>query len=151
MKRIAAVGLTISLVFSGFVSLLAAACTDTPTHIFYGQAYDGTRSCLESVSVVDTIGGDDTGQSCAPICIASPPGFEAGTTVYVSTTCPPYPPLFDTSGNDPQCAPALAAAKTQTTCLSDGGVVSTNPADAEVDASDDSGDVILDATSGDAL
>jgi hypothetical protein len=130
VKTRVGVGLTISLFLGGFVMVLASACDDTPTHIFYGQEYNPTLGCLESVTAVDTIGGDDTGQSCALVCVASPPDPEASTVVvYASTTCPPYPPLFDVSGKDPQCAPALAAARSGTTCLDDGGVVSTNPID----------------------
>ncbi len=129
MKARVGVGVTIALFLSGFVTTLVAACDDTPTHIFYGQEYNPTLGCLESVTVVDTIGGDDTGQSCALVCVASPADPEAGVSVYVSTTCPPYPPLFDVSGNDPQCTPALAAARSGTTCLDDGGVVITNPID----------------------
>ncbi|MEO7110347.1 MAG: hypothetical protein ABI183_07930 [Polyangiaceae bacterium] len=131
MTKRVGVAVTIPLFFAGFVTTFVAACDDTPTHIFYGQEYNETLGCLESVTVIDTIAGNDTGQSCALVCVASPPDPEASTTVvYASTTCPPYPPLFDVSGNDPQCLPALAAAKSQTTCLDDGGVVSTNPSDA---------------------
>ena len=117
-----AASITIALFFSGFVWLFAIACDNTPTHIFYGQEYDPTLDCLETVTAVDTIGGADTGQSCALVCVAAPLDPEAGVTVYASTTCPPYPPLFDVSGNNPQCAPALAAAKRQSSCLADGGV-----------------------------
>jgi hypothetical protein len=116
-----ATSITITLFFSGFVMLLAIACDNTPTHIFYGQEYNAAADCLETVTAVDTISGADTGQSCALVCVASPLDPEAGVTVYASTTCPPYPPLFDVSGNNPQCAPALAAAKRQSSCLDDGG------------------------------
>jgi hypothetical protein len=130
--------LSIPLFLSGFV-MVVAACNDTPTHLFYGQAYDPTQDCLDTVTVVDTIGGADTGQSCALVCVASPPDPEASTTVvYASTTCPPYPPLFDVSGNNPLCAPALAAAKRQSTCLPDGGVSDPNAIDSGIaDASTD--------------
>jgi len=137
MKRVVAVGFTIAMFFAVIVSFSAAACTDTPTHIFYGQAYEPALDCLDSVTVVDTISGADTGQSCPLVCIAAPPAFEAGVTVYVSTTCAPYPPLFDVSGTDPQCAPALAAARRQSTCLSDGGV-SSPLVDAGADSASDS-------------
>ena len=120
---------TISLFLGGFVTMFAAACDDTPTHIFYGQEYDPTLGCLETVTVVDTIGGADTGQNCALSCVESIDP-EAGATAYASTTCPPYPPLFTVNSGDALCVQAIAAAKTQTTCLDDGGVISTNPIDA---------------------
>jgi hypothetical protein len=124
MKRVGA-NVTIALAFAAFVTICAAACDDEQTHIFYGQAYDPTHDCLDTVTAVDTIGGADTGQSCALVCIASPPDPDAAAdseVVYASTTCPPYPPLFDSSGSNPLCVPALAAAKRQSTCLPDGGI-----------------------------
>ena len=130
----AVVAVTIAVFFAGLMTIVVAACDDEPSHIFYGQEYNAALGCLETVTVIDTIGGDDTGQSCALICVASPPDPEAGEIVYASTTCAPYPPLFDVSGNDPQCPLAIAAAKSQTTCLDDGGVSSANPADAGSDA-----------------
>jgi hypothetical protein len=122
------VSITIACVLGGFVMMFAAACDDTPTHIFYGQEYDPTLGCLETVTAVDTIGGDDTGQNCAISCIeyVDP---EAGATAYASTTCPPYPPLFTVNSGDALCVAAVAAAKTGTSCLDDGGVEVTNPID----------------------
>ena len=124
-------GLTIGLISA----LVVSACDDATTHIFYGQTYDPTADCLDTVVVVDTIGGDDTGQNCAPFCLATEPGpDDAGITVYVSTTCAPYPPLFDTSQTNPLCAPALAAAANQSTCLPDGGRTTDAAADQDAEA-----------------
>lgn len=119
---------TIPLFLGGFVMLAAPACDDTPTHIFYGQQYDPDLGCLETVTAVDTIGGDDTGQNCAISCVESIDP-EAGATAYASTTCPPYPPLFTVNSGDALCVAAVAAAKTGTSCLDDGGVEVTNPID----------------------
>ena len=119
----------IALFLGGFVMFAAAACDDTPTHIFYGQQYDSDLGCLETVTAVDTIGGNDTGQNCAISCVEyNDP--EAGATAYASTTCPPYPPLFSVNSGDQLCTQAIAAAKTGTSCLDDGGVEVTNPIDA---------------------
>ncbi|MGH7283721.1 MAG: hypothetical protein ACRELY_19520 [Polyangiaceae bacterium] len=140
MNRRAVAMCMICLFFGGIVSFGASACTDSPTHPFLGQEYDPVRDCLDSVTAVDTISGDDTGESCALVCVATPPDPEAGVSVYVSTTCPPYPPLFDTSGTSAQCQLALAAANRKATCLDDGGVSSTTPPDDAGDETDASSD-----------
>ena len=145
MKRSTpAAAVTICLFLGSMMSFAASACTDSPTHVFFGQEYDPVRDCLASVTAVDTISGNDTGQSCSLVCIAAPPDPEAGVAVFVSTTCPPYPPLFDSSGTGPECQRALAAANRKATCLDDGGVSSTTPPDdsgtGDEDASDASND-----------
>lgn len=123
MKRRAfSATITIGLIFGSIVSVAASACSDSQTHVYYGQGYDPVRDCLDSVVVVDIISGTDTGQSCPLVCIATSQNQDAAVSVYVSTTCPPYPPLFDTSGTNPQCPLALAAANRKATCLDDGGV-----------------------------
>lgn len=136
MRRAIPATLAICLFFGGIVS----ACTDSPTHVFFGQEYDPVRDCLRSVTAVDTISGNDTGQSCNLVCIAAPPDPEAGVAVFVSTTCPPYPPLFDASGTSAACQLALAAANRKATCLDDGGVSSNTPPDDGGSISDASGD-----------
>ena len=138
-RRAIPVHLAIGLFFGSIVSLCVSACTESPTHVFFGQEYDPVRDCLQSVTAVDTISGNDTGQSCNLVCIAAPPDPEAGVAVYVSTTCPPYPPLFDASGTSAECRLALAAANRKAACLDDGGVSSTTPGDAGTirDASSD--------------
>lgn len=138
--RALAAGVTICLFFGLIVSLGTSACTDSPTHVFFGQEYDPVRDCLDSVTAVDTVSGNDTGQSCDLTCIATPPDPEAGVAVYVSRTCPPYPPLFDTSGSSPECELALAAANRKATCLDDGGSTSTLPPDDAGSPSDASSD-----------
>lgn len=139
MKRGAVAAIvTIGLVFGSIVT----ACDDEPTHVFFGQAYDPTRDCLATVTALDTIGGSDTGQSCALSCVTSPPE-DGGVVAYVSKTCPPYPPLFDSSGSSPLCQAAIAAANRGATCLPDGGIVG-NPVDAgsesDAGATDAAGD-----------
>lgn len=134
--KAAAVGAVLTI---GLISgLIVTACDDDPAHAFFAQAYEPGRDCLDTVTALDTIDGEDTGQDCPPLCIVSEPGAaDAGVTVYVSTTCEPYPPFFDVSQTNPLCAPALLAAKNQSTCFPDGGRSSNVP---DVDASTPSTD-----------
>ncbi len=118
-----------SILTIGLISaLIVTACDDDPTHVFFGQAYEPGRDCLDTVTAIDTIDGEDPGQDCAPLCIATEPASpDAGVTVYISTTCEPYPPLFDVTEQNPLCAPAHLAAKNQSTCFPDGGRTSNVP------------------------
>ena len=115
----------------------ATACKDDGSHIFVGSLYLEDRHCLGTPSSVDVVTGDPPGD-CNPVCLRQTRS-EGGHAIYVATMCPPYPgPDFDTSGADPQCAPALAALARGDTCLSDGG--STHPvADAAPEAAADAG------------
>jgi hypothetical protein len=84
--------------------------------------------------------------------------YDGGLAVYVSQTCPPYPPGFDVSGKEPLCVPALRAAEQATGCVPappDGGLDASDDAerpDAQTpDAqSPDAGDAGTDAQSPDA-
>ena len=114
--------------------LHAQGCKNDGTHVFEGRLYVEARHCLGTTSSVDVISGDDPGQ-CAPICLRQTRS-EGGHAIYVTTMCPPYPgPDYDTSGQDPLCAPALSALARGDTCLSDGG--STHPLPPPVDAGTD--------------
>lgn len=124
-----------------------AGCGDT-SHIFVARQYDEVRGCLGLNTSVDVVVGD-LPPSCPVVCLteANEDGGE-GRKVWTSTMCEPYPYNFDAASTDPACAPALAAATRNDTCLDDGG--STRPiVDASADASD-AGDASADASDADA-
>lgn len=104
---------------------LYISCGD-PSHLYQGRYYVAERDCLGTVSSLDVVPGDDTGD-CAPICLVDTLA-DASNRVYVSTMCGPYPYGMDPSGDDPACPKALAALERDDTCASDGG--SSNPVEA---------------------
>jgi hypothetical protein len=97
------------------------ACKDAVSHIYPGRRYDPARKCVESTTSIDVVEGSDPGSACAPTCIVSPPSSKGDTTIYVSKECPPYPPLFDTSGRPPGCDEAVRAYTAGCACASDAG------------------------------
>lgn len=115
---------------------LYISCGD-PSHLYQGRYYVEDRDCLGTVSSLDVVPGDDTGD-CAPTCLVDTLA-DASNQIYVSTMCGPYPYGMDPSGADPACPKALAAFERDDTCFSDGG--STNPVErdggAEPDATTD--------------
>jgi hypothetical protein len=111
------------------VLLAVAACSDSATHVLAGQQYLESRDCLGPKASVDVLSGSDTG-SCAPACILQ--RTPDGNRVFVTTTCGPYSPDYDTSGTDPRCGRALAASARDDSCVADAG--STHPLDAGTDA-----------------
>ena len=98
--------------------LLLSACDESSSHVYLGRLYLTDRKCLGTTSSVDVVSGDTTG-TCAPVCLVK------DSTVYVGTSCAPYPPGYDSSGVQSICAEALAANGRDDTCLADGG--STHP------------------------
>jgi hypothetical protein len=103
--------------------LLAAACKDTVSHIYAGRQYDPTNHCVEPTSTIDVVEGDDPGAACLPVCLVSPPSSTGQTATYVSKECAPYPPLFDISGNSPDCVDALLQYNAAKACPPDGGTL----------------------------
>jgi len=144
VKRVAAASSVLAAAAAIACIMHTSACKDDGTHVYVGQFYLEGRNCLGTTSALDVISGDEPG-TCTPVCIIQKRA-NAARSVFVSTTCPPYPPTveFDVSGTDPVCAPALAALARNDTCATDGG--SSNPlppaadaggADASADASTD--------------
>ncbi len=104
------------------IAALVGACKGDTTHIFSARRFDPARACLDPYTAVDVVSGDDTGGSCALVCI-----FGA-SEYYVTRQCAPYPPLFgvsssDAGGIDPVCASAFAAYARGDTCNGDAGVI----------------------------
>jgi hypothetical protein len=100
---------------------IAAACNDPEQYVFSAAPFDPVNLCLGPYQAVDVVSGG-TGQStCAPTC------FVNGTSVYVSTVCPPFPDptMWDESGENPACPAALSAYARMDLCSPDGG--SSNP------------------------
>jgi hypothetical protein len=114
--------------------VFAAACSDTASHILQGSFYVAGRDCLGTPSSVDVVSGGDPG-TCAPACVVQI-NAEGGPAVYVTTTCPPYSPDWDTTGKNADCAPALAAFARSDTCESDGGSMNPKTPDASDAAPD---------------
>jgi hypothetical protein len=117
---------------SAWVIGLAVAC-GTTSHIYPGNLFDRARGCLDPVSSVDVVTGADPGSGCPVTCLVSTTADAGVYTLYVSNECAPFPPFYDTSGKDPDCARAIAAFTLGPQCLSDGGV-SGGPPDAGADA-----------------
>jgi hypothetical protein len=121
---------------------VAAGCGEQDSHPYVAELYEPDRDCLDTSTGIDVVEGASADSNCAPVCLYGSPdiiglddgGPEGGQT-YVSTMCPPYPALFDTSGNAPYCAQALAALARADVCLDDGG--STSPADGAADVATD--------------
>jgi hypothetical protein len=104
---------------------LLAACDGPPTHILPGSLYEVGRDCVDPTASIDVVIGPDPGNACMPTCLVTPAGQNgAPAGIYVTTECPPYPPLDDTSGSQPGCAGALAAYANGAVCAAaadDGG------------------------------
>lgn len=124
-----------------FAISVAAACDDNiRSHIYAGAQYEQAKGCLDSYATIDVVDGDDTGNQCAPVCLMN------GGVYYVSTMCPPYPPLFAVTngdggaeaGVDPTCVAALAARAAGTVCRGDAGVAEGG-SDAAAEGGDDGG------------
>lgn len=143
------------LVIGGLVAV--AACDDqVGTYVYRGRKYDPEKQCLEAIRSLDVIDSKTEPALCAPVCLVQT-AYDGGRAVYVSSTCPPYPFGFDTTGKDPMCVPALTAADRVGGCLPappDGGRDGApEPVDASLDASDagtDASQVDASSDSGDA-
>jgi hypothetical protein len=109
--------------------LVAVACGSAASHIYPANLFDRTLGCIEPVSSVDVVTGADPGSGCPLVCLVSTTAEAGVFTLYVSNECPPFPPFYDTSGADPDCARAIAAFKDGPQCLDDGGI-SGGPPDA---------------------
>jgi hypothetical protein len=119
MRRVGVVAL-VTLPAAGAIAA-ALSCNDAITYVYAAAPFDTTQQCLGPYAPLDVVDGtgNDGNDNCAPICLVS------SGSIYVSTVCPPYPPALDTSGQNAECGPALAAYARQDDCYPDGG--STNP------------------------
>ena len=140
------------LVAGGVATIAGAlglsACDDAKSHVYAARAFEPDRNCLDDYGAVDVVSGGDVSSKCGAVCLTN-----AGTT-YLSTVCPPYPPLFGVELADAAigdtCAAALAAQARGDICVPDGG--STHPVDGGADGGDGGGaaDDGGDAANGDA-
>jgi hypothetical protein len=123
VTRIVRFALVAAFAFGGW-----GACT-SGFHYFIAEQYEPKLGCVDPGSVLDILNGPDPGvdASCDARCIVPP--FEGG--VYVSVSCPPYPPGDDISGTNPLCAKALAALARVDICLDSGP---SNPLEASAPA-----------------
>jgi hypothetical protein len=119
------------------LAAIAIAC-GVDSYVYTGRFYVEGRDCLATESSIEVVAGDPAPENCTPTCLVQQTTPDRETRVYVSTTCPPHPYGFDTSGADPRCARALAAFARSDTCLLDGG--SSSPAPAPAPPSDAGGD-----------
>jgi hypothetical protein len=83
----------------------AAACSDINNHLLEGQQYIAAEKCLTTPAVVDDLPGSDPGDNCAPECVVVPAANGNPQTVFITTTCPPYPGY-----SHPGYSPELAGA-----------------------------------------
>ena len=91
------------------VALVVFASCGSPAYIYPARRFDPVRKCLEPYTSLATIDGTQPGGLCGVVCLLAPPSAGAERSVYVSTECEPYPPLYDSSGTSPDCAGALLA------------------------------------------
>jgi len=152
VSRVSRIAVVVPLAMLGVV--LGAASCDDGTHVYSASQYDPAHQCLGPAQTLDVVSGGDPGSGCALKCLVSTSG---GGAIYVSSQCPPYPPLFDTSGAQTGCDEALAAGERGDTCLGDGGSSHPPPdgggggdAGGSDASSTDSGDSGGDATPSDA-
>jgi len=109
-----------------------SGCEEGGAHVYHGRYFDESRGCLESITALDVVPGDETGD-CTPLCLVQPT-WEGGRSLYVSTACAPYPHGFDVSGSDPRCAAVLAAFARVDLCRDDG--TSSHPLEGGADGPD---------------
>jgi hypothetical protein len=143
IRRAARAGFAISAAVAAIACIThVAACKNEGTYVYLGRFYLESRACLGTTSSIDVLSGEAPGTTCEPVCLVQRRA-DGGRAVYVSTMCPPYPPAeFDTSGQEPVCAQALAALSRGDTCATDGGssqplVDAGTSAEASTDASTD--------------
>jgi hypothetical protein len=119
---------------------VAAACDENiRSHVYAASQFEQSKGCLDNYGAVDVVDGDDTGNQCPPVCLMN------GGVYYISTMCPPYPPLFIVTdgdggaeaGVDPICTAALAAYTSVTFCNADGGVADAASGDGASEGGDD--------------
>ena len=141
-ERRRAISLATGLLSLGaLAALFAFACSGPGSHVLSGRRYLPERDCVEALTAIDVVEGPDPGRACEPLCIIGQSPLIEGPGVYVTTQCPPYPPTFDLSVTNPDCAAAYEAFARLDVCKAEG---SSNPRDAG-DAGDD-----LDAEAEDA-
>lgn len=108
------------------VAGVGAACVDEGEQIvFVAQMYDETNQCFGDYVPVGTYRAKAAPLDCAPACVT------IGTSLYVTTGCPPYPP--NATLGDPDASPCCAALASY-----DGGVTCSAGA-AGADASGEAG------------
>jgi hypothetical protein len=108
---LAAIGLT-----------MAVASCGEGSHSYNARRFDRERGCLGRMESLDSVEGDEPGSDCAIKCLVPQSRGDGGDVpIYVSTMCPPYPAFFDTTGTQPGCSEAMAAAERNDICSGDGG------------------------------
>ncbi len=99
----------------------AVSCTDDVVgHIFRGRKYDTSAGCLAVPTAVDIVEGSDPGEGCPLGCLLRTEE-DGGVSVYIATTCPPYPPDFKRADETPVCQDARTAATNRYFCSADAG------------------------------
>ncbi len=132
--------------------LLVMAC-GTTSHIFPGRRFDRTRGCLDPFSSIDVLDGTNPGSLCMASCLVGRATDGGEPVIYVSSECAPFPPFYDLSAADPDCARAVAAYTQGPACLADGGVGEGGAPDAgaaDSAATDAAGDGAADSATADA-
>ncbi len=135
MRRGARLGRTLAgaLAAAGLVPVVVLACSGASSHPYAARRFDATRTCVDRTTTIDVVEGPPAA-NCSVVCLvgAAP---DAGSSLYVSLMCAPYPPAFDASGKDPRCRAAIDALERGDTCFADGG--SANPVEGGTDATVD--------------
>ena len=125
--------LAISVLWASALGGLLAACSeDVVGHIFRGRKYHEDEACLEKPGAVDIVSGNDPGEGCPVGCLVRNER-DGGRSVYLATTCPPYPPDFARSDETEVCKAASRALAKNVACT-DAGAPKVD-ASSSVDAS----------------
>ena len=109
---------TFSLAALLLVSLVAlvVACESVRSYVYTGQKYEPESGCLDGYTAVEIVPGEGVSGTCAPIC------FTVGTTLYLSTVCPPLPSVATAVPADAAaCLAALDAAAQEASCPASAG------------------------------
>ncbi|HEX3343929.1 MAG TPA: hypothetical protein VHS09_05115, partial [Polyangiaceae bacterium] len=75
-----------------------ASCDEPDVHILTAQLYDPAGACVGASNGVDVVQGPSTGDNCSPSCLSIASGD--GSSVYVTTVCPPFPQDYGVETED---------------------------------------------------
>ena len=101
----------VSLASLASLALALASCEDVRSYVYTAMAYDPVNACVNAYAPVEVVQGEGASATCAPICLT------VGSTLYVSTMCPPLPDIATAVPDDAAaCQQALDAEAQEASC-----------------------------------
>ncbi len=131
------------------VGIVVAVACGTPDHLYPARRFDRARGCVNPIASLDVVDGTNPGSLCAIVCLVSTRADGGAPDLWVSSECEPFPPFFDTSGADPDCARAIDVYTNGPSCASDGGVL-TDAGAADAAREGAAADAAIDADAADS-